>query len=159
MLFWTWYDINKYNRSWKMFTSCFLPLHSFWTLSWCRCTCGRPSWAAAPSSGPPSCASPGRVVMALPVWPWPSSWTLVRPSRRCARPGWPEKGKRPRGKTKWGWRPLSVGSQDGRVLLLLTSTHNLKAWQRAEEQVTGWKEKIIVTEYIYVSHTHTTLVM
>lgn len=45
------------------------PLSS-WTSPWCRCTCGPPSPAAAPSSGPLSSASPGRVATARRPQPW-----------------------------------------------------------------------------------------
>lgn len=39
-------------------------LLSSWTLPWCPCTSGPPSPAAAPSSGPSSCVSHGRLATA-----------------------------------------------------------------------------------------------
>lgn len=128
----------------------FFHLFSFSTLFWCRCTCEQPSWAAAPSSGPPSCASHGIVVTAPPAWLWPSSWTPVRLWRRCERPGWPEKSEGSRGKTEGrrtlllSFGPLSFSRTD----FCLTCNHILNAPWRVEEYVTGWKHAL--------THTHTT---
>lgn len=101
--------------------------YSFWTLSWCRCTCERPSWAAAPSSGPPSSASPGRAVTALPLWLWPSSWTPERPWRRCGRPDWSGKEIKRGGKTKVWARLLSSRGWAG-IHLECLRTLQLQWW-------------------------------
>lgn len=125
------------------------------TSSWCRCTCGLPSWAAAPSSGPPSCASLGRTAMARPVWLSRSSWTHVKLWRRCVRPGWPGRSKRPNGKTKarrkeWKRMPLQsfrLLSRGGKTESSLPPLKPARWELRSEWKQNHWILSLSVTRF------------
>lgn len=134
-------------------SSSLLLLSSSSTSSWCRCTCGLPSWAAAPSSGPPSCASLGRTAMARPVWLSRSSWTHVKLWRRCVRPGWPGRSKRPNGKTKarrkeWKRMPLQsfrLLSRGGKTESSLPRLKPARWELRSEGKQNHWTLSLSVT--------------
>lgn len=88
---------------------------SVWTLPWCPCTCGPPSPAAVPSSGPPSSASPARAETARPEPLWRGSSHLKRVLKTPLRPRQtlrrrqmllkrPRQHLRPLRTERWEWR-------------------------------------------------------